>query len=66
MALAAVAVDNFLPRHYKKALNILTMETRRSKEKFERKMADNIKHDLKSFFFICEIKITNQEVWQLL
>ena len=35
---------------YKKALNIFTMEVKRSKEKFEMKMAEQIKHDLKSFF----------------
>ena len=35
---------------YKKALNIFTREARRSKENFERKMTENIKHDLKSFF----------------
>ena len=40
---------------YKKALNIFTREARRSKEKFERKMAENI-----IILFICEIKITNQ------
>ena len=34
----------------KKALNIFTRESRRSKEKFEIKMAEKIKHDLKSFF----------------
>ena len=31
-------------------MNIFTREARRSKEKFERKTAENIKHDLKSFF----------------
>ena len=35
---------------YMKALNIFTREARRPKEIFERKMAENIKHDLKSFF----------------
>ena len=37
---------------YKKALNIFTrlIEARRSKQNFEIKMAEKIKHDLKSFF----------------
>ena len=37
-------------KDYKKALNIFTTESRRSKEKFKIKMAEKIKHDLKSFF----------------
>ena len=37
-------------KYYKKALNIFTMESRRSNEKFEMKMAEKIKHDLKSLF----------------
>ena len=32
---------------YKKALNIFTRAARKSKEKFERKMTENMKHDLK-------------------
>ena len=35
---------------YKKALNLFTKESKRSKEKFETKLAQNIKHDTKSFF----------------
>ena len=37
-------------KDYKKALNIFTMESRRSKEKFEMRVAEKIKHELKSFF----------------
>ena len=36
--------------HYKEALNYYTKEARRSKEKFERKLAQNINSDTKSFF----------------
>ena len=36
--------------NYKEALNYYTKEARRSKEKFERKLAQNIKSDTKSFF----------------
>ena len=35
---------------YNKALNIFTWEARRSKEKFEMKMAGKIQHDLQSLF----------------
>ena len=35
---------------YKEALNYYTKEARRSKEKFERKLAENINNDSKSFF----------------
>ena len=35
---------------YKKALNIFTREAKTSKGKFEMKMAEKIKHDLKSLF----------------
>ena len=36
--------------NYKEALNYYTKEARRSKEKFERKLAQNIKSDTKSLF----------------
>ena len=36
--------------NYKDALNYYTKEARRSKEKFERKLAQNIKSDTKSLF----------------
>ena len=36
--------------NYKEALNYYTKEARRSKENFERKLAQNIKSDTKSFF----------------
>ena len=35
---------------YKEALNYYTKEARRSKEKFERKLSENINNDSKSFF----------------
>ena len=35
---------------YKEALNYYTKEAKRSKEKFERKLTENINNDSKSFF----------------
>ena len=48
---------------YKKVLNIFTREARRSKEKFERKMAENIKHDQKSFFHMRDQNHELSIVW---
>ena len=44
--------------YYKTTLNIFTREARRSKEKFEREMAENIKHDLKLLFLYARLKLS--------
>ena len=52
--------------NYKEALNYYTKEARRSKEKFERKLAQNIKSDTKSFFAYVRTKSRTKDTLALL
>ena len=55
--------DAFLYQVYKNKLNLSVMENRKAKLNFERKLADNIKNDCKSFYSYANSKSrTNKKV----